>query len=195
MKSLLKTFLCFSIILGLGVAVFLPNPFLTNSFLSQDIQVINDFYDIEETATTTTPSKVAIVLDWQSAVMGAWECFSETQIFDFLSKKTFVVQRTGGSFHADIEPSSPFDTKILNEVLKKHTKKRVPVLAKIGGMWVCASMATNVHGFGLISNNQLDGHLCLYFSGSKTSLNKTDPLHQKTVFSALELSKKIFPKN
>ncbi|MBQ2713714.1 MAG: hypothetical protein IJF22_01920 [Clostridia bacterium] len=195
MKNILKTCLCFSIVFGIGVNIFLPNPYLTNSFLPQDVQVINDHYDIEETALVSKDNKKAVVLDWDNSVNGAWECFSETKIFDFLSKKTFVVQRTGGTFHADIEPSSPFDTKTLNEVLKKHTKTRIPVLANINGMWVCASMATRVHGFGLISNNELDGHLCLYFSGSKTSLNKADPLHQKAVYSALELSKKIFPKN
>lgn len=194
MKNILKTCLCFSIVFGIGVNIFLPNPYLTNSFLPQDVQIINDFYDLEETALVSRDNPKAVILDWDTCISGAWECFSETKIFDFVNKKTFVVQRTGGIFHADIEPSSPEDTKTLKEVLKKHTKKRIPVLANINGMWVCASMATHVHGFGLISNNELDGHLCLYFSGSKSSIKKTDPLHQKTVNLSFELSKKIFPK-
>ena len=195
MKNFASTIVCLSLILGIGISVFLPNPFLTHSFLPQETQVINDFYDIEETAQTTTTTKKAVVLDWESCISSSWECFSQTKIFDFLSKKTFVVQRTGGTYHADIEPSNPEDTKILNEILKKHTEKRIPVLANIGGMWVCASMANSVHGFGLISNNELDGHLCLYFLGSKTSTKKTDPLHQKTISIAYDLSQKIFPKN
>lgn len=173
----------------------MPNPFLSHSFVQTDLQIINDFHDFEEVSQTITAKKQATMLDWQTCINPIFECFVSTKVFDFLTKKTFSIQRTGGIYHADIEPSTPDDTKTLRDVLKKHTTSRIPVLIEINGMWVSASLANNVHGFGLISNNELDGHLCLHFLGSKTSRKKLDPLHQKTVKEAYDLSKKIFPKN
>lgn len=195
MKTIFQTSLCIAMLLGILCSVFLPNPFLSHALLPKDLQVINDFYDIEEIAQTTTSTKQASMLDWGECINPIFDCFVSTKVFDFSSKKTFFVQRTGGIFHADIEPATTNDTNILNNILKKHTASRIPVLVEINGMWVCASLANSVHGFGLISNNNLDGHLCLYFLGSKTTRKKVDPLHQKTVKKSFSLSKKIFPKN
>lgn len=195
MNNLLQTMLSLAIVFGILTACFFPNPFLSHTFLPQDFQVITDFYDIEETAQTAPLNKKAVILDWETCINPIWDCFISTELFDFLTKKSLFVQRTGGSYHADIEPTSPDDTKILEDILKKHKTSRIPVLIKINGMWVCASLGNNVHGFGLISNNNLSGHLCLHFLNSKTTIKKIDPLHQNSVITALELSKKIFPKN
>lgn len=195
MKNFFQTTFCFALILGIFATIILPNPFLTHSFVQTDLQIINDFQDFEEVAQTQKTQKQATMLDWENCVNAIFDCFVSTKIFDFSTKKTFFVQRTGGIFHADVEPATPGDTKTLRDVLKKHTSSRIPVLIEINGMWVCASLSNNVHGFGLISNNELDGHLCLHFLGSKTTRKKFDPLHQKTVKEAYNLSKKIFPKN
>ena len=96
--------LSLAIVFGILTACFFPNPFLSHTFLPQDFQVITDFYDIEETAQTAPLNKKAVILDWETCINPIWDCFISTELFDFLTKKSLFVQRTGGSYHADIEP-------------------------------------------------------------------------------------------
>ena len=196
----MKKFLGFAAlgILILGVLVFaiLPNPFLQGGYTKGQWQKINEFYETETISQSITTSPKAISLDWFLAVDNIFQPFVDTRIFDLRTQKFFVVQRTGGQGHADVEPSSSYHSQVLSEITQKMPKTRLPVLVELSGMWVAASLSTTLHGFGLITNNGVSGHLCLHFENSKTDGTKrVDFLHQKTIKDALKMGQKIFPKN
>lgn len=191
MKKFLSSLIGIVIVCGIIAAALLPNPFLTNSLTKTHWQKVNDFYEIEETSFSSPQNKDTLLINWDTA-NNLWSLFSDVEILDLLTQKTFTSQRTGGNFHADIEPATTEDTEILKQIIASSNLARRPVLVHLGTLWASASMSTKVTGFGLITNNNLNGHICVHFQESKTSgTKKVDPLHQKTILKAFRMSKKI----
>lgn len=195
MKNFIGLILGLVIISSAMFSSLIPMPFTNGNLTTAQNETLNDFYEIEAQSLSSQTKQKAISLDWFSNVNFMFENFVDTKIFDLKTGKTFVVQRTGGTGHADIEPTDEANAKILFDIIENTKITRRPMLALVGGTWVACSLWTKTHGYGLITNNNFDGHLCLHFLNSKTdSTKKVDYSHQKTIIQALKLSQHRFPK-
>lgn len=89
-------------------------------------------------------------------------------VHDLDTKLEFTVQRRAGSQHADVQPISAVDTKIMKEIYDgKWSWRRRAIIVKHNGRKIAASMHGMPHGAGALKNN-FPGHFCIHFYGSKT---------------------------
>ncbi|WP_108671474.1 hypothetical protein [Peribacillus acanthi] len=99
-------------------------------------------------------------------------------VIDVETKKSFKVQRRAGMYHADVQPLTTDDTKIMKEIFNgKWSWKRRAILILDEDRLLAASMHGMPHGAGALANN-FPGHFCIHFFGSIThSSNKMDLSH------------------
>ncbi|PKG24015.1 hypothetical protein [Niallia nealsonii] len=111
--------------------------------------------------------------------------YSKFTILDIESKKIFHVQRRAGSQHADVQPLTKEDTKILKEIYHgKWSWKRRAIIVLANDQWLAASMHGMPHGAGALNNN-FPGHFCVHFLGSTThKSDKMDKSHMLMVYKA-----------
>lgn len=87
-------------------------------------------------------------------------------IYDINSGKTIKIKRMGGVNHADIEPATRADARKLKSLgASWHAR---PVILKVGGKYVAASINTMPHGDQTIHDNDFEGQVCLHMVGSTT---------------------------
>jgi hypothetical protein len=104
---------------------------------------------------------------------------SKITIIDLESGLSFAAQRRAGKHHADVQPLTKSDTKIMKEIYQgKWSWNRKAILVQKDGHYYAASMQGMPHGGDGIPGNGFSGHFCVHFLGSRThkSLNK-DPEH------------------
>lgn len=108
------------------------------------------------------------------------------RIIDVQSGLSFLVQRRGGSKHADAEPLTKQDTATMKQLYGGKWKwDRRPVIFEYQGRWIAASINGMPHGGERIRDNGFAGHFCIHFLGSKLhSSGLQDPVHQATVLKA-----------
>ncbi|RIE00454.1 hypothetical protein D3H35_02170 [Cohnella faecalis] len=108
------------------------------------------------------------------------------KVMDMKTGLVFRVQRRAGSDHADVQPISREDTKIMNEIYGGQwswNRKAVVVLA--AGRRIAASMNGMPHGGDGIPDNGFSGHFCIHFSESTTHKSSVpDPAHEFMVHRA-----------
>lgn len=104
---------------------------------------------------------------------------SNAQVLDLETGLTFQVQRRAGSKHADVQPLTREDSRIMKTIYNgKWSWKRRAILVKIGDRQIAASMNGMPHGAGAIKGNDFPGHFCIHFEGSTThKMRKQDPGH------------------
>ncbi|MGE5415958.1 MAG: hypothetical protein ACM3UZ_04215 [Acidobacteriota bacterium] len=119
-------------------------------------------------------------------VKNIFTMYSEAEVIDFETGKHFRVQRRAGSNHADVQPLTSDDTRVMKEIFQgKWTWERRAAVVVVGGRRIAASMNGQPHGAGAIKGNDFPGHFCLHFLGSKThATGKVDIDHQKMVLKA-----------
>ncbi|GGD73129.1 hypothetical protein [Paenibacillus nasutitermitis] len=107
---------------------------------------------------------------------------------------TFRVQRRAGSRHADVQPLTKEDTKIMKQIYEDHWSwKRRAVLVHINGRKLAASMNGMPHGGDGIPGNGFSGHFCVHFQGSTTHRSTSpDMAHQLLVRKAAGNQKAFF---
>lgn len=111
------------------------------------------------------------------------------KVKDIRTGKVFNVKRWSGVNHADCEPASASDTKIMKSIYGSWSWRRRPILVKYNGHVYAASMNGMPHGTQTIKNNNFNGHFCIHFTGSKThGSKKVDSAHQSCVKEALKHS-------
>ncbi|MED3553459.1 hypothetical protein P4449_23865 [Cytobacillus praedii] len=94
--------------------------------------------------------------------------YSKFTVLDVETGKKFQVQRRAGSNHADVQPLTSKDTKIMKKVYDgKWSWKRRAIIVINGNQWIAASMHGMPHGAGALKNN-FPGHFCIHFYGSTT---------------------------
>jgi len=94
--------------------------------------------------------------------------YSKFTVIDFETGKKFKVQRRAGNRHADVQPITEADTKIMKEIYNgKWSWKRRAIIVLAKGKRIAASMHGMPHGAGALKNN-FPGHFCIHFYGSKT---------------------------
>ncbi len=111
--------------------------------------------------------------------------YSKFTVLDVETGKRFEVQRRAGNRHADVQPLTPKDTKIMKEIYGgKWSWKRRSIIVMHENQWIAASMHGMPHGAGSLPNN-FPGHFCIHFYGSKTHRkNSMDISHQLMILKA-----------
>lgn len=91
----------------------------------------------------------------------------------------FTVQRRAGSKHADVQPLTYKDTKIMKKIYNgKWSWKRRAILVVTKDQMLAASMHGMPHGAGALKNG-FPGHFCVHFLGSTTHGSKNEDLSHK----------------
>ncbi|WGU96390.1 hypothetical protein QJQ58_09205 [Paenibacillus dendritiformis] len=111
---------------------------------------------------------------------------STFSIIDLEKGLSFRVQRRAGSRHADVQPLTKEDTKIMKQIYDNQWSwKRKAILVVSDNYKIAASMNGMPHGGDGIPGNGFSGHFCVHFLGSSTH-RSADPdlFHQLMVYTA-----------
>lgn len=113
--------------------------------------------------------------------------YSKFTVVDIETGKKFRVQRRAGSRHADVQPLSNQDTKIMKQIYKgKWSWRRRAILIIKDNKKIPASMHGMPHGAGALINN-FPGHFCIHFFGSTTHrTNSMDLSHKLMILKAAD---------
>jgi len=107
------------------------------------------------------------------------------EVIDFETRQRFMVQRRGGTYHADVQPLTRADTAIMKQIYDGvWSWDRRAVLVLVDGLIIAASMNGMPHGQGALNNN-FPGHFCIHFAGSITHATRSIDLgHQLMINKA-----------
>lgn len=99
---------------------------------------------------------------------------------------SFQVQRRAGRDHADVQPLTREDTKVMNLIYGgQWSWKRRAIVVRLGEERVAASMNGKPHGGDGIPDNDFSGHFCIHFLESTTHKSTVpDMAHQMMVYKA-----------
>lgn len=111
--------------------------------------------------------------------------YSKFTVMDLETGKKFNVQRRAGSHHADVQPLTAKDTKIMKSIYGgKWSWKRRAIIILNKKQRIAASMHGMPHGAGALKNN-FPGHFCIHFYGSTTHrTNSMDLSHKLMILKA-----------
>ncbi|UQD52427.1 hypothetical protein C0971_10710 [Bacillus methanolicus] len=122
--------------------------------------------------------KVAEMLSWKE-VNELLPKYSKFVAHDLETGMEFKVQRRAGNAHADVQPLTPKDTKIMKQIYNGNWSwKRRAIIIKKGKRRIAASMHGMPHGAGALENN-FPGHFCIHFYGSTTHRTSNMDLSHK----------------
>ncbi|WP_338786830.1 hypothetical protein [Metabacillus sp. FJAT-53654] len=134
------------------------------------------------------PSPISFQIDMQN-----WDSIDESlprkstfTVIDVESGMSFDVQRRAGSGHADVQPLTKKDTKIMKAIYNgtwSWHRRAVLILAHDSSL-IPASMHGMPHGAGALQNG-FPGHFCIHFAGSTTHrTGKSDISHHVMILKA-----------
>lgn len=109
------------------------------------------------------------------------------KIFDFNTGKSFRIIYVGGEKHAEAECATKEDTAVFLEIFggKYNFSKRPAVLQISDDKLIAASIFGCPHGEDKVAGNDMEGHFCIFFDGSRSHVgNVTDVEHQKQIYTA-----------
>lgn len=108
------------------------------------------------------------LLDW-SVVQELITLGTPITIIDVRTGLTYQVASFSNGRHADVEPLTPEDTEIMFQAFGRNWSWATrPVLAIINGRTIAASINGMPHAGSTRHDNNMDGHICLHFLGSRT---------------------------
>jgi peptidoglycan hydrolase-like protein with peptidoglycan-binding domain len=134
--------------------------------------------------TAPAPGEAA---DWSTVVDAAFPVGTTATVTDYNTSKSFTVQRTGGTGHADVETADAAAYTTFLECFnvqgdEKPTWEKRAVVVNVNGSVYAASLFGHPDGADTIADNSMDGHVCLYFSGSTSDVfGFVDKEHEKMV--------------
>ena len=108
-------------------------------------------------------------------------------ITDIETGISFRVRRTGGYYHADVEPASAYDTWQLFQIYNEEWDwgRHAVYVTLSNGETLAGSINGMPHGDNTSTPNNFDGHICLHFLNSRThGTNNVDPDHQAAIEQA-----------
>jgi hypothetical protein len=109
------------------------------------------------------------------------------EVIDVETGLSFRVQRRAGSQHADVQPLTAKDTKIMKQIYNgQWSWNRRAIIVHSGDQLIAASMHGMPHGAGAIRGNKFPGHFCIHFKDSTTHKRRgvTDPGHDLMISKA-----------
>ncbi len=114
-----------------------------------------------------SPAEYGDLADWVEVVDAAFAVGMTVTVKDFNSGISFEMKRTGGINHAEVEP---VDAAAYAEYIKsfggKPNWEKRSVIVTVGSDSYAASLFGNQMGEDTVSDNTMQGHTCLFFSGS-----------------------------
>jgi hypothetical protein len=133
--------------------------------------------------TAPSPGESA---DWSTVVNAAIPVDSTFTVTDYNTGKSFTVKRTGGTGHADVETVDSKSTGVFLECYGgAFTWEKRPVLVTVGDKTYAASLFGHPDGEDTVADNNMEGHTCLYFTGSTSDvLGFADKEHARNVLKA-----------
>ncbi|NLY81109.1 MAG: LysM peptidoglycan-binding domain-containing protein [Lysinibacillus sp.] len=149
----------------------------------------NDWFDAGETITingyaprnydvkpneATKSSRYGTAADWFKDTQYIVKRGKTIKITDTSTGKTFNMKVMGGYNHADVEPVTANDTKIMKSLFKEWTWNPRPVSIFVDGINIAASLSGKPHSFDTIAGNNVTGHFDLYMKNSKPHNINTD---------------------
>ncbi|MBN6189241.1 L,D-transpeptidase family protein [Aneurinibacillus sp. BA2021] len=125
------------------------------------------------------------LLSWDQA-KNEFPVKSVLTIMDMETGLRFKAQRRAGKYHADVQPLTKSDTKIMKQIYNgKWSWKRKAILIEKDGRHYAASMQGMPHGGDGIPGNNYPGHFCIHFRDSVThGLRSKDPEHHLMIYKA-----------
>jgi hypothetical protein len=104
---------------------------------------------------------------------------SKFTVIDVTTGHQFKVQRRAGNKHADVQPLTEKDTKMMKKIYRgSWSWKRRSILILVDDQLLAASMHGMPHGAGALQNG-FPGHFCIHFWGSTTHKTKHSDLAHK----------------
>jgi mRNA-degrading endonuclease RelE of RelBE toxin-antitoxin system len=137
------------------------------------------------------------LITWNEA-NSALPRYSSFTVLDLDTGRTFEVQRRAGSYHADVQPLTNEDTKIMKEIYRgTWSWDRRAILILSQDHKYAASMHGMPHGKGALQNG-FPGHFCIHFQDSITHKSrKMDHAHSIMIKKAagewLDHTEKLSP--
>ncbi|MGE5677429.1 MAG: hypothetical protein ACM3ZR_05160, partial [Pseudomonadota bacterium] len=132
-------------------------------------------------------------LDWFKEVQYIFKNGDIATVTDLDTGKSFKVSRLYGRNHADVEPLTAEDTKIMKSIYGSWSWDRRAIIVTIEDSKgvlrnIAGSMNGMPHGGESIKNNNFKGQFCIHFKNSRThSGNRLDSGHQSAVKRAAGL--------
>ncbi len=127
-------------------------------------------------------SSLGVMVDWFSQGQHLFPRGDVAKVIDLYTGKSFMMKRTGGTNHADCEPASTADSETIKSIWGGWSWDRRAVIVEAGGVRIAASMHGMPHAYDRVSNNGMQGHVCIHFYKSRTHIrNKEDTDHQAMV--------------
>ncbi len=128
-------------------------------------------------------------LSWEE-VNKLFPKYGKVKVVDLKTGQHFMVQRRGGTYHADVQPLTAQDTQVMKKIYndKWSWKRRAIIVELDNGRKIAGSMNGMPHGLGNIKENEFDGHFCIHFKDSKTHCSrKVDTAHQLMIWKSAGL--------
>ena len=168
----------------------------------------------ETASNKSTPSRGAI--DWFSKVQYIFPRGKNAKVTDVKTGKSFMIKRTFGTNHADVETLTKEDTEIMKEIWGGYSWERRAVVVEVDGHYIAGSMTAMPHagldsqpavkvvngrsgGYGrgqnldAVKNNGMDGHVDIHFLNSRThGTNTMQKIHQDKVKEAASYIEKHY---
>lgn len=155
------------------------------SFTAKRRAMNPNFVRVSGLPLMATPIEYGDTTEWAQANT-IFPVGADAEIIDFNTRKKFKVKRTGGVNHAHIEPLTADDAYAFKSSFGgDYTWEKRSVLVKVNGHTLAASLFGNPNGMETISNNNLDGSLCLYFIASTSEFGGImDAEHTSKILAA-----------
>ncbi len=105
---------------------------------------------------------------------------------DFNTGATFNMVYTGGLHHAEMECATANDATTYKETFGgEYNYSKRPMLITINGTQIACSLQGQPHGEDTVARNDMTGHACLYFDGSKSHVGAlSDVEHINNIYTA-----------
>ena len=132
------------------------------------------------------PSVKGTLMTWDK-VKETIKAGSIIKVFDYNTGKTIRMYYAGGENHAEAECATKEDTATFLQVFggEYNFSKRPFVVQIDEDKLIAASICGYPHGEDFVSGNDMDGHICIFFDGSRSHVgNVTDVEHQKQIYTA-----------
>jgi len=156
------------------------------------------YYDSGEGPTTTTLYTPEL-MDWYSSnIQSIFYKGCIAVVTDVKTGLSFKVKRWSGGNHADVEPLTANDTRVMcqiygvakaQDIYDNNLYQRRPVLVTVGKRSFCGSVFGFPHNYpegDTIADNDFYGQFCIHFVNSKThggdsGVVKVDSDHQEAI--------------
>lgn len=166
-------------------AIMVKNKLSTNEVSPGQKLLIPAVVTVNRTAASRTRFGIIQPVPW-SIVDQLWKKGEIARIIDVDTGKSLRVKRLYGHFHADIEPLTKYDTRILKEIYGgRWSWSRRAVIVRIHNLNLAASINGMPHGGQSIRDNDFPGQFCAHFLGSRVHQgSRVDPEHQAMISKA-----------